>query len=111
MNFIEKLKKNINKKLEKEIQKYVQENIDELSKILNRPIEGEIVKISNIKIHECFKEPNAWRLKLRREYYEKHKYFRSTVVLDNNNYLVDGYTTYLIAKEKGFDYITIVRMR
>jgi len=101
----------IKKETDKEIQKYTLKNIDELSKIINRPKEGEIVKIVNIKIYEHLKKPNDWRLKSRREYYEKHKYFRSTIVLDNDNYLVDGYTTYLLAKENGFDYITIVRAR
>lgn len=50
-------------------------------------------------------------MQLRKQYYEKHKYFRATIVLDNDNNLVDGYTTYLLAKEMNFDYITIVRAR
>lgn len=87
------------------------EENDSLFKILNRPNEGEIVKISNIKIPGSFKQPNTSRLKERRKYYKKYKYFRSTVVLNNNNYLIDGYTTYLLAKEMNFDYITIVRVK
>ena len=31
------------------------------------------------------------------------------IVLNNNNYLLDGYTTYLLAKEMKFDYITVLR--
>lgn len=104
-----KIFQNIKKKTEKEIQKYAQKDINELSRILNRPREGEIVKISNIKIQKYFKMPNRDKMKRRQEYYEKHSYFRSTIVLNNKNYLVDGYTTYLLAKEMKFDYITILR--
>lgn len=104
-----KIFKNIKKKTKKGIQKYAQENINELSRIINRPREGEIVKIENIKIYKYFKKPNQWKMKLRKEYYEKYKYFRSTSVLNDKNYLIDGYTTYLLAKEMKFDYITVLK--
>lgn len=41
----------------------------------------------------------------------KYQYFKSPIVLTKNNVLVDGYTTYLLAKEKKFDYITILRKK
>lgn len=104
-----KMFKRIKEKAEKGIVKYAQKNIDELSRILNRPKEGEIVKLENIKIQKHFKQPKYSKLEYRKEYYERHKYFRSTIVLDNNNYLIDGYTTYLLAKQMEFDYITILR--
>lgn len=106
-----KIFRNRKNKIEENIKKYAQENINELSRIINRPHEGEIVKISNIKIQENYKEPDSRRMQLRKQYYEKHKYFRATIVLDNDNNLVDGYTTYLLAKEMNSDYITIVRAR
>lgn len=77
--------------------------------IFNRPNEGEIVKIANIKIPNYFEKPSCWKLKQRRKYYYTYKYFRDTIILDEYGYLVDGYTTYLLAKEMGFDYITILR--
>ena len=104
-----KIFKNIKKKTEKEIQRYTKENMNELSRIINRPREGEIVKLENIKIQKKFKNPNWRKIKDRKEYYEKHKYFRSTIILNNKNYLIDGYTTYLLAKEMKFDYITVLR--
>ena len=106
-----KNKINRKEKIEEEIKQYSQEVADEFSRIINRPKEGEIVKISNIKIHEHFKKPNEWKIRLRRDYYEEHKYFKAPIVLDNANYLADGYTTYLLAKEMKFDYITILRAR
>lgn len=101
--------KKIKNTTEEKTYKYAQKNIDEISKILNRPKEGEIVRICNIKISKDFKKPRSYKLKRRLKYFKKNGYFRSTIVLNNANYLIDGYTTYLLAKEKGFDYITIVR--
>lgn len=106
-----KLKKRIERKLEEKILKYAQKDINELSRILNRPHEGEIIKIENIKIKKNFSNPKLCKMKNRREYYKRHKYFKRTIVLNKDNYLTDGYTTYLLAKEMGFDYITIVRVR
>lgn len=106
-----RLKKTIQKRLEEKILKYAQKDINELSRILNRPKEGEIVKISNIKIQKKYKRPRICKMRNRREYYKKHKYFKRVIVLDEKNYLIDGYTTYLLAKEMGFDYITAVRAK
>ena len=78
-------------------------------RVLNRPNEGEIVKINNIKIKPYFKEPRKSKLVQREQYYKEHDYFRSTIVINDANFLEDGYTTYLIAKQEGFDFITVVR--
>lgn len=98
-------KENWNKTLE-ELRKY---QITEDYRLVNRPKEGEIVKIANIKIPNYFKKPNCWKLKQRRRYYQTYRYFRDTIILDEFGYLVDGYTTYLLAKEMEFEYITILR--
>ena len=103
--------KNINKKIDSKIEEYANKNIKEYGILINRPLEGEIVRISNIKIKENFVKPNHQKLKQRRKYYKEHDYFRSMIVLDEDNYLVNGYTTYLLAKEKGYDYITVVRSK
>lgn len=99
-DFIKKLMKN-NKKLHK------LENSNVV--LVNRPLEGEIVNIKNIRIKENFKNPYNRKMKEREQYYKNHNYFKSIIVLDNNNYLIDGYTTYLLAKKYKFNYITIIR--
>ncbi len=104
-----KVFKKTKKNLESKIVDYAQRDIDEISKILNRPKEGEIVKLSNIKVSKYLENPSCWKLAQRRRYYEQYKYFRSPIILDELGYLVDGYTTYILAKEMGFDYITILR--
>lgn len=104
-----KIFKNTKNKIEEKILKYAQKDLMKLSKIINRPNEGEIVKINTIKILKFFTKPNPEKLNSRRKYYLKNGYFRSTIVLDKNNHLLDGYTTYLLAKEMKFDYITVLR--
>ena len=104
-----KILKKIKYRIEGKILEYAQKNVNEISRIINRPNEGEIVKIDNIKILKVFKTPKHEKINSRRKYYKKYKYFRSMIVLNKNNYLLDGYTTYLLAKEAGFDYITVLR--
>lgn len=101
--------KKLNKKLEEKTVEYTQKDINELSKIFNRPLEGEIVKIGNIKIPYRFTEPNKNKLLKREDYYKKYGYFRSTIVLNKDNLLVDGYTTYILALNHGYEHITILR--
>lgn len=104
-----KIFKKIKNKIEEKMLENTLKDTTEFSRIANRPNEGEIVKIDNIKILKMFKIPNKEKINKRREYYLEHKYFRSMIVLNNNNYLLDGYTTYLLAKEIKFDYITVLR--
>lgn len=101
--------KNLKLKIKHKNTKKVYIDKIELARIINRPLEGEIVKIENIKIPKKFQKPRQEKLDKRYEYYKRHKYFRSTIILNNKNYLLDGYTTYLLAKEMKFDYITILR--
>jgi len=107
--FIKRIKDKINKKVDIKIEEYANRNMFELNRITNRPLEGEIVKLENIKISKKYIKPNQIKLISRDVYYYTHNYFRSQIVLTKDNYLIDGYTTYLLAKEKGFEFITIVR--
>lgn len=56
------------------------------------------VDIKNIKIPKHFTKPNAEKLKERFDYYKQNKKFKKPIIIDNNYTLIDGYTSYLIAK-------------
>lgn len=56
------------------------------------------VDIKNIKIPKHFTKPNAAKLKERFDYYKQNKRFKKPIIIDNNYTLIDGYTSYLIAK-------------
>ena len=98
-----------NKELEKRVNIEAEKNIKELARIIKKPIDGEIIEIDKIIINKCFRKPNKNKLEERRKYYKEHKYFKVPVILDNKNLLVDGYTTYLLAKEFDFKLLTILR--
>lgn len=69
--------------------------------------------INNIKIPKEFKEhlPTAHKMAFKRAYYIINNKFEQPIVLDKNNVLVDGYTTYLIEKERGTKYVQVERLK
>lgn len=57
------------------------------------------IRLKKIKISENFKSPKEKLMRQKVLYYINNKKFESEIVLDKNNELVDGYTTYLICKK------------
>lgn len=59
------------------------------------------VNIKDIKISPKFKEhkPKKKKLKEKRLYYRVYNKFEQPIILNEEGYLIDGYTTYLLAKE------------
>lgn len=80
--------------------------IDLSSRLLKQ---REFIKLSDIKISKKFTKPRTEKLDHRTEYYRVYKNFEVPIILDKNNVLVDGYTTYLIARKEGFSHIYIER--
>ena len=69
------------------------------------------MKLSKIKIKDSFKktEPAGWKMRERWEYYRQMGRLYSPIVVNERGYLVDGYTSYLIAKEDGLKEVEVVR--
>lgn len=69
------------------------------------------MKLNKIKIKDSFKkrQPKGSKMRERWEYYRDNDRFYSPIIIDKNNYLVDGYTSYLIAKEDGLKEVEVVR--
>lgn len=57
-----------------------------------------VVHLKNIKIPKHFTKPGDKKLKERRQYLKDNKRFKAPIIVDKNLTLVDGYTSYLIAK-------------
>ena len=72
-------------------------------------INGEMIKIKDIKLAEWLQPVSKRKLKIKRDYYKKHGYFREEMILNNDNILVDGYSSYVLAKELGFKNVIIKR--
>ncbi len=56
------------------------------------------VEINKIKIPEHYAQPNQKKMRKKFEYYIKNHKFESQIIIDSAYNLLDGYTSYLIAK-------------
>lgn len=68
--------------------------------------------IDNIKITYPFKKtsPRKSKMRAKRQYYKEHGKYQSKIVLNKQNRLVDGYTTYLLEKERGRKIVKVKRI-
>ena len=59
--------------------------------------------LSDIKIYPAFGEtqPGYNKMEWKRQYLEDNGTFQSEIVIDEDGYLIDGFTSYLLAKEHG----------
>ena len=55
--------------------------------------------VSDIKIFPTFVQPSDRKMERRRRYFKKHRDFQVDIVVDGEGYLLDGFTSYLLAKE------------
>ena len=44
-------------------------------------------------------------MELKERYFIKTGLLKSDIILDSDNYLIDGYTSYLLAKDQGMEYV------
>ena len=74
---------------------------------LHNPGEPYKVKVSDIIIPEEFKatKPGFEKMIQKRKFYRKNNRFESKIVLNKDFLLIDGYTSYIIAKENGMKYV------
>lgn len=56
------------------------------------------IEINKIKIPKHFTKPNPQKLKQKFKYYRENNKFESPIIIDTDYELIDGYTSYLIAK-------------
>ncbi len=56
------------------------------------------VETSKIKVPKNFSKPNQKKMQKKIQYYRKNHKFESQIVIDLDYNLLDGYTSYLIAK-------------
>lgn len=78
---------------------------DDMLEHINR--KRKIIKISDIKIQKKFKAPNKEKLNRRYTYFDTNAKFEVPIVVDSKNNLIDGYTSYLIAKHYKFSHIEV----
>lgn len=70
------------------------------------------IYIDEIIIPKNYKEPRKEKLNNKQLFYIVNGYFENNIIIDENNRLIDGYTTYYIAKNiYNFKYIEVTRVR
>lgn len=67
------------------------------------------VKLSEITVPSSFQKtpPKAEKMKKKWFYYRDNGEFESPIIIDNDFVLVDGYTSYLIAKEEHINFVPV----
>ncbi|MCI8636291.1 MAG: hypothetical protein HFJ17_04530 [Clostridia bacterium] len=83
--------------LQEEHTKIQDEMIMNLLKDLSMP--NVVIDINLIKIPKHFTKPRKSKLNKRIDFYNKNKYFEAPIIIDPSNTLIDGYTSYLVAKK------------
>lgn len=72
---------------------------------------GEVVDIptDEVKIYPCFAahSPKAEKMEQKERYFEETGALQSQIILDGNGYLIDGFTSYLMAKERGIQIVPV----
>lgn len=71
------------------------------------------IRLSKIKISNEFKKhkPKKSKMNDKNMYFIVNGTFKDKIILDKNNVLVDGYTTYLLAQEYEKKFIWIHKRR
>ena len=67
------------------------------------------MKIDEIKIYPCFAahEPKPQKMQQKEQYFEETGALQSQIILDSRGNLIDGYTSYLLAKAHGIQCVPV----
>ena len=78
-----------------------------IDKYLKKDEGARMMKIDEIKIYPCFAahEPKPEKMRQKEQYFTETGLLQSQVILDRNGYLIDGFTSYLLAKTHGIQRI------
>lgn len=91
-----------------------EEHIESQNKFINTLI-NEIaerdsrlyIDMNVIKIPKVYKKPTKIKLNERKEYFKNNKNFKVPIIIDKKYNLIDGYTSYLIAKQENFTKVEV----
>jgi hypothetical protein len=65
------------------------------------------VKLSDIIIQPGWNHIKTWKMNEKMNYFEKTGRFASTIIIDREFVLRDGFTSYRIAEIKGMKYVNV----
>lgn len=67
--------------------------------------------VEEIKIYQCFAEhpPGSEKIEQKEQYFQETDALQSQIILDRRGYLIDGYTSYLLARRYGIQSVPVRR--
>lgn len=68
-----------------------------------------MMQVDDIKIYPCFAahEPKPEKMQRKEQYFEENGALQSQNILDSRGYLIDGYTSYLLARAHGIQRVPV----
>ena len=80
-----------------------------IDKYLKKDEGARMMKIDDIKIYPCFAahEPKPEKMQEKKQYFEETGALQSQIILDSRGNLIDGYTSYLLARAHGIQCVPI----
>lgn len=68
------------------------------------------IPLDTIKVYPCFgeKPPKEEKMQKKERYFLENGLLQSQIILDSNNNLIDGYTSYLLAKEHDIENVPVI---
>lgn len=80
-----------------------------IDKYLKKDEGARMMKIDDIKIYPCFAvcEPKLEKMQRKEQYFEETGALQSQIILDSRGNLIDGYTSYLLARAHGIQCVPI----
>ena len=88
---------------------FIRKTLMVIDNYLEKDEGAKMMKIDEIKIYPCFaaQDPKPEKMQEKEKYFEETGALQSQIILDGNGYLIDGFTSYLLAKERGIQIVPV----
>lgn len=88
---------------------FIRKTLMVIDNYLEKDEGAKMMKIDEIKIYPCFAahEPKPEKMQQKEQYFEETGLLQSQVILDRNGYLINGFTSYLLAKRHGIQIVPV----
>lgn len=85
------------------------DNIKRCFDILDDIIRRRLFPLEAIRIYPCFMEhlPKPEKVEQKAQHYKETGLLQSPIILDSDNYLIDGFTSYLLAKQNNMECVPV----
>lgn len=88
---------------------FIRKTLAVIDNYLKKDEGARMMKIDDIKIYPCFAahEPKPEKMGQKEQYFKETGLLQSQIILDSRDSLIDGYTSYLLAKAHGIQCVPI----